>query len=318
METQKPLLKDEDGKEVDVHMYRSMISSIMYLTSSRPDIMFAVCACARYEVNPKVSHLHAVKRIYSAEIERVVAKSITEACVFLVWTITFRKGKQRKVLDDGGKCCLNGLELMLGNLKVNAAMRLAILTDPHHTPIIIQSLTQPQKTQKPRKPKRKDTQVPHPSDPSEHVVDKAIHKKLGDSLVRAATTASSLEEKQDSESSVNEESLGEDASKQERIDAIDADEEITLYTESRVLGPKKKRVVIQELGESTTTISSQLSLQQSQDKGKGILIELVKPMNKKDLIRLNEETTLNLQAEFDEEERLARKKAEKKKKLILP
>ncbi|GKB21727.1 putative ribonuclease H-like domain-containing protein [Tanacetum coccineum] len=64
METQKPLLKDEDGKEVDVHMYRSMIGSLMYLTSSRPDIMFAVCACARYQVNLKVSHLHAVKRIF--------------------------------------------------------------------------------------------------------------------------------------------------------------------------------------------------------------------------------------------------------------
>ncbi|GKC72305.1 hypothetical protein Tco_1118188 [Tanacetum coccineum] len=62
METQNLLLKDEDGEEVDVHLYRSMIGSLMYLTSSRPDIMFAVCACARYQVNPKVSHLHAVKR----------------------------------------------------------------------------------------------------------------------------------------------------------------------------------------------------------------------------------------------------------------
>ncbi|GKB01471.1 hypothetical protein Tco_0829515 [Tanacetum coccineum] len=43
---------------------RSMIGSLMYVTSSRPDIMFAVCACARYQVNPKVSHLHAVKRIF--------------------------------------------------------------------------------------------------------------------------------------------------------------------------------------------------------------------------------------------------------------
>nr|GEW44060.1 hypothetical protein [Tanacetum cinerariifolium] len=62
METQKLLLKDEDGEEVDVYMYRSMIGSLMYLTSSRPDIMFAVCACARYQVNPKVSHLYAVKK----------------------------------------------------------------------------------------------------------------------------------------------------------------------------------------------------------------------------------------------------------------
>ncbi|GKF21604.1 hypothetical protein Tco_0070242 [Tanacetum coccineum] len=64
IETQKPLLKDENGEEVDVHMYRSMIGSIMYLTSSRPDIMFAVCAYARYQVNLKVSHLHDVKRIF--------------------------------------------------------------------------------------------------------------------------------------------------------------------------------------------------------------------------------------------------------------
>ncbi|GJR51991.1 retrovirus-related pol polyprotein from transposon TNT 1-94 [Tanacetum coccineum] len=64
METQKPLLKDEYGEEVDVHLYRSMIGSLMYLTSSRPDIMFAVCACARYQVNLKVSHLYVVKRIF--------------------------------------------------------------------------------------------------------------------------------------------------------------------------------------------------------------------------------------------------------------
>nr|GFD12516.1 putative ribonuclease H-like domain-containing protein [Tanacetum cinerariifolium] len=64
METQKPLLKDEDGKEVHVHMYRLMIGSLMYLTSLRPDIMFAVCACDRYQVNPKISHLHAVKKIF--------------------------------------------------------------------------------------------------------------------------------------------------------------------------------------------------------------------------------------------------------------
>ncbi|GJV71652.1 putative ribonuclease H-like domain-containing protein [Tanacetum coccineum] len=64
METHKPLLKDADGEDIDEHMYRSMIGSLMYLTSSRPDIMFVVCVCARFQVNPKVSHLHAVKRIF--------------------------------------------------------------------------------------------------------------------------------------------------------------------------------------------------------------------------------------------------------------
>ncbi|GJS01345.1 hypothetical protein Tco_0317853 [Tanacetum coccineum] len=74
---------------------------------------------------------------------------------------------------------------------------------------------------------------------------------------------------------------------------------------------KKKGIVIQKLGESTIKISSQLSLQQSQDKGKGLLIKPVKPMKKKDQISLDEETALNLQAEFYEEERLAREKVEK-------
>nr|GFB40559.1 uncharacterized mitochondrial protein AtMg00810-like [Tanacetum cinerariifolium] len=64
IETNNPLLKDSDGEDVDVHIYMSIIGSLMYLTSSRPDIMFAVCACARFQVTPKVSHLHAVKRIF--------------------------------------------------------------------------------------------------------------------------------------------------------------------------------------------------------------------------------------------------------------
>ncbi|GJZ65678.1 putative ribonuclease H-like domain-containing protein [Tanacetum coccineum] len=64
IESNKPLVKDEDGVDVDVHVYRSMIGSLMYLTASRPDIMFAVCACARFQVTPKASHSNAVKRIF--------------------------------------------------------------------------------------------------------------------------------------------------------------------------------------------------------------------------------------------------------------
>ncbi|GJR26690.1 putative ribonuclease H-like domain-containing protein [Tanacetum coccineum] len=47
IETQKPLIKDEETANVDVHLYRSMIGSLMYLTASRGDIMYAVCACSR-------------------------------------------------------------------------------------------------------------------------------------------------------------------------------------------------------------------------------------------------------------------------------
>nr|GEW42297.1 hypothetical protein [Tanacetum cinerariifolium] len=64
IDTEKPLLKDPDGEDVDVHTYRSKIGSLIYLTSSRPDIMFAGCACAHFQVTQKALHLYAVKRIF--------------------------------------------------------------------------------------------------------------------------------------------------------------------------------------------------------------------------------------------------------------
>ncbi|GKA61775.1 putative ribonuclease H-like domain-containing protein [Tanacetum coccineum] len=95
IDLEKPLVQDGDAADVDEHLYRSMIGSLMYLTASRPDIMFAVCACARFQVSPKTSHLLAVKRIFrylkgkpslgigyfirNAMKQTVVATSTTEA-----------------------------------------------------------------------------------------------------------------------------------------------------------------------------------------------------------------------------------------------
>nr|GEX93261.1 uncharacterized mitochondrial protein AtMg00810-like [Tanacetum cinerariifolium] len=64
IEHNKALVKDAKAEDVDVHLYRSMIGSLMYLTASRPDITFVVCACTRFQVTPKTSHLQAVKRIF--------------------------------------------------------------------------------------------------------------------------------------------------------------------------------------------------------------------------------------------------------------
>ncbi|GJR62960.1 hypothetical protein Tco_1505122 [Tanacetum coccineum] len=288
----------------------------------------------------------------------------------------------------------------------------AMPTDPQHTHTFIQSSPLPQKTQKPRKPNRKDTQVPQPnSGPTDIVTDKAVHKELGDSLVRAATTTSSLEAEQDSgggprrqetigdtiaqtriknasklsndsllargstlqsdedrlklnelmelctnlprkvgvttwvESSVDEEDLGEDASKQgRRINVIDADEDITLVIDDAdkemfdvdalngeevfVAGQNenvvKEIVDAAQVSTATTTVTittKEVTLaqaladlkSQTVTKCKGILIEPMKPMKKKNQIRFDEETALNLQDEFDEEERLAREKVEKEK-----
>nr|GEW12598.1 hypothetical protein [Tanacetum cinerariifolium] len=61
---ENPWGKDKTRKDVDLHLYRSVIGSLMYLTASRTDIMFVVCACARHQVTPTECHLHAVKRIF--------------------------------------------------------------------------------------------------------------------------------------------------------------------------------------------------------------------------------------------------------------
>ncbi|GKB23576.1 hypothetical protein Tco_0862977 [Tanacetum coccineum] len=64
MSTEIKLTKDDEADSVDSSKYRGMIGSLLYLTASRPDIMFSVCLCARFQENPKTTHLEAVKRIF--------------------------------------------------------------------------------------------------------------------------------------------------------------------------------------------------------------------------------------------------------------
>nr|GEZ91741.1 hypothetical protein [Tanacetum cinerariifolium] len=94
---------------------------------------------------------------------------------------------------------LDGKEIIITESFVSRDLRLADEeADPQHTPTILQSSSsQPQKTKKHRKPKGKNTQVPQPGGSTKHVADEAVYKELDDELVRAATTASSLEVEQD-------------------------------------------------------------------------------------------------------------------------
>jgi hypothetical protein len=64
MSTTTALDADEEGEHVDQKEYRSMIGSLLYLTTRRPDIQFSVCLCARFQVSPRTSHRQAVKRIF--------------------------------------------------------------------------------------------------------------------------------------------------------------------------------------------------------------------------------------------------------------
>nr|GEV52336.1 hypothetical protein [Tanacetum cinerariifolium] len=76
METLKPLMKDENAEDVDVHLYRSMIGSLMYLTSSRPDIMFDVRACVKFQVTPKEDETVHEERGDSVERTAATASSL--------------------------------------------------------------------------------------------------------------------------------------------------------------------------------------------------------------------------------------------------
>ncbi|GJX46117.1 hypothetical protein Tco_0271307 [Tanacetum coccineum] len=254
---------------------------------------------------------------------------------------------------------------------------LVIPTDPHHTPTIIQPSTQPQKTQQPTKPKRKDTQVPQSSDPIENVADEAVHKELGDSLVWATTTASSLEAEQESGGGPRcHKTMGDTTAqtrfgsvskhyndlvlargntlrsdedrlkldelmalctnlqnwvlelektkttqhneiaslkRRGRIDAIDVDEEITLVsihdvnvTAGEEVFDAEQEVYVNEVNDDMTLAQTLMEIKSTKSKIKGVVIQ-----------ELGESTTIiSLQqsqdkAEFDEEERLAREKAEK-------
>ncbi|GJW39193.1 hypothetical protein Tco_0065038 [Tanacetum coccineum] len=144
METSNPLLKDSKVEDVDVHLYRSMIGPLMYLTTSRPDIMFVVCACARFQVTPKVSHLHDMKRIfrYLKGQSKLGLKYPKDSPFNLeAYNDSDYAGASidRKSITRGWKYYKDGNEVKTGNLIVNAAGHYLVLlgeifNDEYDTP----------------------------------------------------------------------------------------------------------------------------------------------------------------------------------------
>ncbi|GJV41318.1 retrovirus-related pol polyprotein from transposon TNT 1-94 [Tanacetum coccineum] len=68
--------EDSQGKVVDPTRYRGMISTLMYLTASRPDLVFAVCICARYQAKPTEKHLHALLQMLVMRVAKILEKNI--------------------------------------------------------------------------------------------------------------------------------------------------------------------------------------------------------------------------------------------------
>ncbi|GJZ81180.1 hypothetical protein Tco_0646174 [Tanacetum coccineum] len=74
--------EDPQGKAVDPTRYRGMISILMYLTSSRPDLVFAVCMCVRYQAKPTEKHLHAILQMLTMWVAKIPEKVRLEVCSY--------------------------------------------------------------------------------------------------------------------------------------------------------------------------------------------------------------------------------------------
>ena len=81
------LEKEEVSKKVEHEVYRGMICSLLYLKASRPDILYSVCLCARFQSDPRESHLTVVKRIFK------YLKGTTNLCLF------YRKSSDYSLVD---------------------------------------------------------------------------------------------------------------------------------------------------------------------------------------------------------------------------
>ncbi|GJV49758.1 uncharacterized mitochondrial protein-like protein [Tanacetum coccineum] len=398
IETQKPLLKDEDGEKVDVHMYRLLIGSLMYLTSSILDIMFAVCACARYQVNPKVLHLHAVKRIFRylkgqpklglwypkdspfdlvaymdsdyarASLDR---KSTIEGqnyqwgsivtCPSRCQEIIIIESTVRRDLQledtEGVDCLPNSTifeQLALMGPKTTAwnefsstiaSVIICLATNQkfNFSKFIFESMVRNLDNVSgkflmyPRKPKRKDTQVPQSSDYSKNVADEAVYKELGNSLVRAATTSSSLETEQDSGGGPRcQETIG-DTTARTRFKSVSKHSNDSLLARGNTLQSDEDRLKLDELMALCTTLQTRvLDLENVQDDTDKemfdmdalnvstaattvtITTEEITLAQALEALKTSKprsccEEVLKFTSEFDKEERLAREKAKKEK-----
>ncbi|GKC01899.1 hypothetical protein Tco_0993509 [Tanacetum coccineum] len=195
MEINKALLKDKDVANVDVHLYRSMIGSLMYLTTSRPGIMFVVCACARFQVTPKTSHLHAVKIIFR------YLKGHPKLALWYPRDLpfdleAFYDSDYASVRLDM-KSTIRGCQFLRRRLISWQCKKQTIVVNSTTKVEYVAATNCCGHTQKPRKAKR-TTEISQSSGPIPLVTYETIIKEWEDRMERATTTNSSLEAEQDS------------------------------------------------------------------------------------------------------------------------
>ncbi|GJY97572.1 hypothetical protein Tco_0514482 [Tanacetum coccineum] len=196
IETNKALLKDEEAEDVDVHLYRSMIRSLMYLTASRPDIMFAVCACARFQVTPKVLWIQNRMLDYGFNFMNIRIYIDNESTICIMKNPVFHSKtkhieiRHHFIRDSYEKRLIQVIKIHTYH---NVADLFTKAFDVSRIGTAMKKLsTDIGMSKEVGTPRYLSLVVP-----LKKVGNEAVHKELGDRMKRAATTASSLEAKQD-------------------------------------------------------------------------------------------------------------------------
>ncbi|GJR75720.1 hypothetical protein Tco_0088085 [Tanacetum coccineum] len=162
VDLEKPLVKDGDATDVDENLYRSMIGSLMYLTASRLNIMFAVCACTRFQVTPKTSHLLYLK----GKPTLGLWYSRDSPFELVAYTDSDYAGETQDRKSTTGGCQFLGNRMISWQCKKQN--------------VVATSIT--------------EAEYVAAASCCRQVGDEVVHKELGDRMERAAITASSLED----------------------------------------------------------------------------------------------------------------------------
>ncbi|GJV94987.1 uncharacterized mitochondrial protein-like protein [Tanacetum coccineum] len=188
VDLEKPLVKDGDVDDVDVHLYRSMIGSLMYLTGSRSDIKFIVCACARFQVTLKTSHLLALKRDFrylKGKPTLGLWYSMDSPFELVAYTDSDYAGATQDRKSTTRECQFLGNMLISWQCKKQTVVATSTTEAKY---VGAASISKEVGT-----PRYLNLEVPLTK-----VGDEAVHKELGYRMERDATTAFSLEVEQDS------------------------------------------------------------------------------------------------------------------------
>nr|GEX38798.1 hypothetical protein [Tanacetum cinerariifolium] len=338
IEPNKALIKYAEAKDVDVHLYRSKIGSLMYLTASSPDIMFDVCACARFQVTPKTSHLHVVKRIFrylKSQPKLGLWKSTIGGCQFLGKRLISRQCKKQTIdansTTEAERKQRKETEvpyiepqieehiptpshdpLPSGENRMQLSELMEICTKLSDNVLSLEQIKTNQ-TAKIEKLKQRGRIAKIDADEYLSLINEIAQDQgrmndedlfgfndLDGDLVIVDVLAG--------------ENIEQDATVAKKEVSAAADEVVTT-AKSVKAKPSARGVTIQEPSEFRTTSPSQPSQPpQAKDKGNRIMVEPKKPLKKKDQIALDEEVAKKLEAEMkaeiDEEERITREKDE--------